>query len=472
MKKGTNITAAAKLEGRPGHALKPGFYQPPYIGPDGSSLRSKPISAIPAKDSDLSLGNTGNEELSFGLRILLLAYLTALVFPILLKVGSATFTATRLFLLVVTLPVMVKFFSTSKLLASDILILLYVTWASICLIVNHGFNGALEPAGSHFFEVAGAYFLARLTMKEPSAYIFWAKCLFFSVLVVLPFAINEAMTGRPVILEFLRSFVPTYASVSMPKRLELERVQAIFEHPILYGVFCASAFSPAVLVVARNSNAFVRTFYGTLVAVATFLSLATGAYVSVIWQFIMIGWNGFLRSNNNRWRLLAILSLIFYVTIDLLSNRTPFEVFVTYFTFDTNSAYNRINIWDYGTAEVIRHPVFGIGFKDWTRAHWMSSSFDNFWLLRAMRYGFPGILLLMSAVIIAARGITYRIDVPNRDLAAVSTSQVCALIGSAISLVTVDVWSGSHSLFFFSIGSIVALNQSFSIQNNIDRSIL
>jgi hypothetical protein len=458
------------------HAKKPlsrrvlgkvyGFYQPPRIGEGTNTAQSVPDKESVFADKSAVPASTATNAMAVGTRFLILTYTIALIFPILLQFGSITFSATRLFFTVVTIPVMVRFFVTKKLVAPDVCVLLYVIWASICLAFNHGLTGGLEPAGSHFFEVAGAYFLARITMNETEANIFWAKCLLFAVIFLLPFSIFETITGRPIVLEVIGRFFRTYATVTMAERLGFERVQAVFEHPILYGVFCASAFSSSVLIVARNSGAIKRIFFGLIVAIATFLSLATGAYINVIWQFIMIGWNFILKSRKHRWRTLVVLAFLGFITVDLLSNRTPFEVFVTYFTFDTNSAYNRINIWNFGTAEVLRNPIFGIGFKDWVRAPWMSSSFDNFWLLRAMRYGLPGIILLSLAVILTARGVTYRIDLQDKDLSAVSTAQLCGLIGSSISLVTVDVWSGSHTFFYFSVGAAVALNQSFTSQQH------
>jgi hypothetical protein len=69
--------------------------------------------------------------------------------------------------------------------------------------------------------------------------------------------------------------------------------------------------------------------------------------------------------------------------VDLLSNRTPFHVFVTYLTFSVETGYARIMIWNWGIAEVMRHPVFGIGLAEWERPLWKSGSMDNFWLVRS-----------------------------------------------------------------------------------------
>ena len=66
--------------------------------------------------------------------------------------------------------------------------------------------------------------------------------------------------------------------------------------------------------------------------------------------------------------------------------------------FSSSTAWNRYLIWQFGSAELMRHPIFGMGlFEDWQRAPWMPASIDNHWLLMSMRYGLPGIGLLLGA---------------------------------------------------------------------------
>ena len=84
----------------------------------------------------------------------------------------------------------------------------------------------------------------------------------------------------------------------------------------------------------------------------------------------------------------------------MVSNRAPLVVLISYITFSTSTAYNRILIWRYGTDDVMGSPLFGIGLNDWSRPIWMGSSVDNFWLLWAMRYGLVGFLLLAIPILL------------------------------------------------------------------------
>jgi O-Antigen ligase len=434
------------------------YYQPPQLD-NSSTTQSSAYLTLDEAEAEQSTS-------SFW-RVAAAIYLISLFIPFTLSVGPITFTLSRLVLTVLLIPSFVNLLATGRILATDILLLLYGVWAVVCFSVNQGILNSVEPAGSHFIEVCGSYFLARAIFRQPSDYVFWSKCLWRSVLILLPFAIYEALTGHPLILEFLRNFIKVYPNDGMPLRLGLDRVQATFEHPILYGVFCASVLSPAVLVLANKRSIGVKFRNGFVVSLATFLSLSTGAYINLVWQFAAMFWNKVFRSNRKRWRLLLYIAIALYVAVDLYSNRTPFEVFISYLTFDQGNSYTRVLQWKYGTVAVLENPIFGLGlFADYPRPDFLPVSIDNFWLLRAMRFGFPGISLLLLSVIIGGYGLTKRIDNTTSSWAAVSTAQLCTLIGSVISLVTVDVWSGSHTFFYFSLGAIVALNQSFNLQKD------
>jgi hypothetical protein len=406
-------------------------------------------------------------QISKSMKFFLFVFLISILLPLILHIGPLIITCSRFFLMVALIPAIALVIARQRLHLADYFLFGYVIWASVCLIANHEFGIAIQSAGSNFVEVAGAYFFGRMTLRYPSSYIFLSNCLLVVVIFLMPVALYESLTGNAIIIDILSRFLPTYPDISMGARLGLERAQTVFEHPILFGVFCAGVYSPAVLVVARNSSRSTQVLFGVLVAITTFLSLATGAFLNVIWQIIIVSWNKFFKNVKRRWLLLFGLAVLAYIFVDVVSNRTPFEVFISYFTFDLNSSYTRVLIWQYGTAELYRHPVFGIGLNDWVRAPWMLASIDNFWLLRAMRYGFPGLAFLGSTVLIAAYGITRRVNSTDTDWKAVSLSQLCVLIGTSVSLVTVDMWSGSQTLFFLFLGAAVSLNQTYEVSNGV-----
>ena len=169
--------------------------------------------------------------------------------------------------------------------------------------------------------------------------------------------------------------------------------------PILFGVFSASFLGGVYYVLGVGRLRPASLLKSGIVVLSVFFSLSTGPYLTLLAQFFVMLWDRISRGLQCRWWLLAGSIAGLYVVVDLLSNRTPFHVLVSYFSLSSRSAYNRILIWEYGSAEVARHPLFGIGFAEWLRPPWMSGSMDNFWLLEAVRYGLPATLLLVAAVL-------------------------------------------------------------------------
>ena len=175
----------------------------------------------------------------------------------------------------------------------------------------------------------------------------------------------------------------------------MNRVQGSFEHPILFGLFCALAVTNFWYLF--RDNLAKRLSLTGLAIFMTLMSMSSAPLLSVITQLGMIVWEKISKAN---WKLLGVLSVIGYVVIDLLSNRTPVQVLISYATLNPATAANRLHIWTWGTQNVAANPIFGIGLNDWFRAPWMvSGSVDNFWLLTAMRYGLPAVIFLIIAVL-------------------------------------------------------------------------
>jgi hypothetical protein len=189
-----------------------------------------------------------------------------------------------------------------------------------------------------------------------------------------------------------------------------------------------------------------------MVACSTFLSLSAGPFVGLACQAIVIGWDRITKGINLRWTAIVAIFSLMWFAVSLASNRGPIKVFISYLTFSPESAYNRILIWDYGSAEVGRHPLFGIGFGDWIRPEWMSDSMDNFWLLTAVRYGLPAMLFLAAAIITLAlrqaRANANDVEVNRHRMAWVAIT-----IGLAVSGITVHLWNAVFAYFFFLIGT-------------------
>ena len=186
--------------------------------------------------------------------------------------------------------------------------------------------------------------------------------------------------------------------------------------------------------------------------IGAFSALSSVAILNVVIQSMLIAYDLVSRKIKHRWRIFAAGCVAGYIIIDIGSNRTPFHLLVDYATFNSGSAYNRILIWRYGTQNVRENPIFGLGEQSWVRAHWMSPSADNYWLLMTMKYGMPAGLALFAAVIVIMWR-TGRMPLTDKADRACRAGFLAALGGLLIAGGTVHYWTAMMAFVMFLLGS-------------------
>jgi hypothetical protein len=134
----------------------------------------------------------------------------------------------------------------------DMLVLAHCAWAVMALIKWGGVAQGIESGGIYVVECAGAYLLGRLYIRSYEDFAAVARAYVGLVLATLVFTIPEALTGIHILHDGISGAVGGPMAPFIEPRMGLERTFGPFDHPILYGVFCASAFSLAYLVVAER----------------------------------------------------------------------------------------------------------------------------------------------------------------------------------------------------------------------------
>ena len=366
----------------------------------------------------------------------------------------------RVLLLLVTVPLLLRLMDNRHQPphAVDWLIMAHAAWAVLALGVFGGVGAALESGGIYVVESLGAYLVGRLAVTSAAEHRallrFMVGVLGGMALLTLP----ESLSGTHFIREAARAVMGGPGLPVIEPRLGLDRAFGSFDHPILYGVFASSTFAAAYYVLNRERLGPRAVGMLALIAGSTFLSLSAGPFVGLACQAVVIGWDRLTKGVGLRWSAISGLIMLAWFAVSLGSNRSPIKVFITYAAFSPQSAYNRVLIWDYGTAEVGRHPLFGIGLGDWIRAPWMSDSMDNFWLVTAVRYGLPALAFLLGAIVLLAirqaRASAHDVELNRHRMA-----WLAIIIGFAISGITVHFWNSLFAYFFFLIGSGAWLTQ-------------
>lgn len=396
-------------------------------------------------------------------------YLICVVIPIAFQAGPMYMTTLRLVTLALIIPLMLNLMrgKYGPIILTDILFVAHLAWMGIALWVNNP-SRVIEQVGSVGVEFLGGYMIGRAYIRTSED--FGALCRFVITLVIIstPLAIYETQTGRPLLIEYLRR-IPGITSVSIMDidgRMGLERVQSSFAHPIHFGLFCSVAFSLCYVGLQGLISDAKRYTFSAMVLCTGLLALSSGALLAMVMQIIFIVWNAIFEKQQKRWWILLGICVSCYVLIDILSNRSPIRVFMSYATFSAHNAYYRGIIFEWGWANIVGSeekgivgsPVFGIGMNNWVRPGYMTSgSMDNFWLVIGVRYGLPGFFTLAVGYLLVIFRIMFRDFSNSLALTQFRRAWVFTFMGLTFTLCTVHVWTNIYSFVTFMFGAGVWL---------------
>jgi hypothetical protein len=327
----------------------------------------------------------------------------------------------------------------------DIAILLYCLWIWIALFANHGL-GRVHTAGIQFAEMFGGYLMGRTLIRSGEDFARFVRYLLYALLFLLPFALLEFLTGSSPLRTISQMFlnVDERRLNRLPRLGFQDRVQGPFPHSILFGLFCSLAVANLFYHFRRG---IVRRFGAAGLAIFLVLtSLSSAPLISAGLQIGMILWDRILAILRLRWVILAVIAATVLGGFQLLYPGGIIAFVIENLIFVPITGYARIEIFEFGILSVYNNPVFGIGFNDWARAFWMGHpTIDNYWLVVAVHYGIPGLLLLWAGI-----GLNILRAMTNPDLegheAAQRTGYLVALVGLVMVLGTVAIW-GSVSTF-------------------------
>jgi hypothetical protein len=369
--------------------------------------------------------------------------------------GPLRLSVYRIVLLALLIPMASQFLSGKiKARAFDYLILAHSLLAALALLAYAGIAEGSQTAGIYVIECVGAYLVARCYIRTPQDLTKTIAFMGALVLATLLIAIPESLTGNHLVRETSRQIFGGPGLPTINPRLGLHRAYASFDHPILYGIFSASALGFALYSQPTSKTQLkLPGLRAAGIALACFLSISAGALVAAMIMVALYAWDLATRVVPRRWSILIGFFISLNLIISLTSSRSPVKVFLTYVTFDQSTAYNRLRIWDFGTAEVARHPLLGIGLGEWQRPDWMiSGSMDNFWLATAVRYGLPSLLTLAGACALLLYGVGQtRFKRPGIEHLA--AGWMTSVLGLSLAGCTVHFWNALFALFCFLLGA-------------------
>ncbi len=421
---------------------------------------------------------TGAKTTEDRLSFLVVLYLICVVLPITVHLGSVVLTTLRMLLLVVSVPMLVSLLlgRYGRTIPTDWLFLGHALWLTAALALNNP-DRVVQQAPSVGVEFLGGYVVARACIRSRAQFVAMCRVLMLIVLALVPFALLETQTGAPALLKAIRA-LPGVTSVELvyaDKRLGLERVQSVFAHPIHHGLFCSVVFSLVSVGLWGQMARTKHILLSGILALMTFLALSSGALLALALQFGLIAWSLLFRRVEARWRILVATFVALWILVDILSNRGPIQVFMSYATFSAHTAYWRSIIFEWGVMNVFgsaEHGIpsaffFGIGLNEWIRPAYMhSGSMDNFWLVMAVRYGFPGFLLIALGFAVQVTKLMRLRLAPGHPSLMLRRACVFTFLGLSFTLATVHVWSNIFSFVIFFIGATAWMVQPGAMEED------
>lgn len=398
-------------------------------------------------------------------------YILCVVVAVYFYVGPLYLNTLRALLLVMVIPLWFKLVMGhyGRIIITDWLFFAYFAWTVPSLAVNSP-EAVVQQAGSTGAEFVGGYLIGRAYVRTRGAFIALCRQLSLIVLLILPFGLLEARTADPFIPDLIQSLPGLFSvpDVNIPGRMGLNRVQNAFNHPIHYGLFCSVVFSLNFIALKDKINPVWRWVSSALIGLGCFMALSSGALLALLLQLGLITWAALFRKLEWRWWLLLALGVLAYIAVDLLSNRTPLRVFLSYATFSSHTAYWRSLIFEYGFQNALDNPLFGIGLNDWVRPSWMyGDSMDNFWLVVAVRYGFPAAICIILGYLFVLIKVIFR-DIKNDpELWLIRQAWVFSFVGLTFTLCTVHIWANIYSFVFFMFAAGIWLIDAPSTSDEI-----
>lgn len=412
------------------------------------SVTEAPAGPVPTTTSGAA--TSGDRRLS----LFVVLFLLSIIVPLFFYAGPVRLSLYRLLLLVSFVPALMFLLSgkAGRIVWSDICVLVICVWSTVSLVVHHGVGPVVEPVGTLVLETMGAYLLGRCYIRSPQDLRAAVQILFFVCLLLAPFAVIEAVTDRNIPLEIARKLGPSVGEVIMDQRFGLNRVQGPFEHPILFGVLFGGSVGMMYFILGYGRPWIGRFGRMVFVGAVGALALSTGPLMALMTQIYFLIWNTALQTVKARWKILTALAILGYIVVDIISNRTPFHVLVTYMSFSTGSAYNRILIWQFGTDNIWANPVFGLGLNDWERPRWMSSSVDMFWIVGAMKHGIVVWVAYLTMFGYVFLSIARRKNLSEK-MEVYRLGYLASMFGFFMAGWTVHFWNSLFVVFMFLVGA-------------------
>jgi hypothetical protein len=305
--------------------------------------------------------------------------------PVLVPLGNINFTPGRFVVTLFLVPAFAIFLRGGRGKSpSDFFAATLATWMLGSSILNGGFK---PYVGAEAVEFLGAYMVGRVFVFGPSNFEAFVKALRRITVVLIALALLDPLSGRDFTLTMFG--VPNH----WEERLGWVRAASVFEGAEHYGTFCVAA--AAIFFYSERGTR--KLFFVGLTFIGCVLALSSGPLMGLGIVTATYSYDRIFRQYPWRWKALTVTVLGFLLTMFIFFDH-PLERIILHLTLDPGTGFFRLATWDAALPIIDQSPIIGHGLADFAvsgDAVMFLSSVDCVWLVEALRYGLPAVVLLI-----------------------------------------------------------------------------
>lgn len=393
-----------------------------------------PLAMAPAIEPTKGSSRRSERHYSFAVWLTLIG----VVFPpVLISLGGINVTPGRCVVILLLIPAAIILLGRSRnRVPSDFFAVATATW----ILASAALNGGFRPyVGAEALEFLGAYLAGRAFVFGPSNFQSFVRALKPVTMVLVALAVLDLLAARYVTLD---SFgVPN----SVAQRFGWVRASSVFEGAEHYGTFCVAVAS-IFLYSERGLN---RLLYVGISFLGCALALSSGPLFGLAIVTVVFAYDGILKQYAWRWKALVAVVAAFITGVCVISSH-PIEWMLMHFTLDPQTGFFRLATWNsamplIGESPFVGHGVVQLG--DSAEDLMFLNSVDCLWLLEALRYGLPGVILLLMTMFSPLLGGPSTAGVSSEQ-----TGLTLAIVATALIGLTVHFWDATWLFLNLCIG--------------------
>ena len=350
----------------------------------------------------LAPGRTSTAQRVQSRSVNLLAALLALVGVILptevqVSIAGERLGSGRIAIFLLLFPALFKLCQKSRrLLLCDFLVFATVGWVVVATVHTSGVGALSAAAGGEALDLLGGYVIARAYFCEPAALNTFIRVLKMYLIIAIILAMADSISGRFIVHDTIAAIVNASNWPIALYRGNMVRAASTFDHPILFGLFCA--FTAAILIYWEQSL-LRRSLFVSICFLGCILSLSSAAFISFSLIVMVYTYDQLMRRYSWRWRFFWIVLVALIFALFIGANH-PIGWAIRHFTLDSQTGWYRMVIWDTALAYIDRAPVTGYGYGLFGNII-LDNTIDSMWLVYSLRCGIPMIILFFSANVAA-----------------------------------------------------------------------